>query len=111
MLRWVLPTRLVVLEFAREDMNDKTRISQYGSSAPSNEDQPLHSEVDLEAPFDGTRLVQDSEKIGSANGNRTRILALKGLRANRCTIAPPGGNYSLKLYGKRAVYATRAIES
>src|SRR5713226_6967014 len=25
---------------------------------------------------------------GSANGNRTRILALKGLRANRCTIAP-----------------------
>ncbi len=29
-------------------------------------------------------------KFGSANGNRTRILALKGLRANRCTIAPPG---------------------
>ena len=28
--------------------------------------------------------------FGSANGNRTRILALKGLRANRCTIAPPG---------------------
>jgi len=27
-------------------------------------------------------------KVGSANGNRTRILALKGLRANRCTIAP-----------------------
>src|SRR5712664_1209959 len=27
-------------------------------------------------------------KSGSANGNRTRILALKGLRANRCTIAP-----------------------
>src|SRR6266850_5600792 len=26
--------------------------------------------------------------VGSANGNRTRILALKGLRANRCTIAP-----------------------
>src|ERR1700675_3598439 len=28
------------------------------------------------------------QKSGSANGNRTRILALKGLRANRCTIAP-----------------------
>src|SRR5216684_892469 len=28
--------------------------------------------------------VQD---VGTANGNRTRILALKGLRANRCTIA------------------------
>jgi hypothetical protein len=27
-------------------------------------------------------------RSGSANGNRTRILALKGLRANRCTIAP-----------------------
>ena len=26
-------------------------------------------------------------KLGTANGNRTRILALKGLRANRCTIA------------------------
>ena len=25
--------------------------------------------------------------FGTANGNRTRILALKGLRANRCTIA------------------------
>src|SRR5260221_6327275 len=27
------------------------------------------------------------ERDGTANGNRTRILALKGLRANRCTIA------------------------
>jgi site-specific DNA recombinase len=27
-------------------------------------------------------------KFGSANGNRTRISALKGPRANRCTIAP-----------------------
>src|ERR1700724_665660 len=26
--------------------------------------------------------------VGSANGNRTRISALKGPRANRCTIAP-----------------------
>src|SRR5580693_918317 len=26
--------------------------------------------------------------FGSANGNRTRISALKGPRANRCTIAP-----------------------
>src|SRR5260370_1425920 len=29
-----------------------------------------------------------NQRSGSANGNRTRILALKGLRANRCTIAP-----------------------
>src|ERR1700728_1685443 len=28
--------------------------------------------------------------FGSANGNRTRISALKGPRANRCTIAPGG---------------------
>jgi hypothetical protein len=28
------------------------------------------------------------EKAGSASGNRTRISALKGPRANRCTIAP-----------------------
>src|SRR5580698_147168 len=27
-------------------------------------------------------------RVGSANGNRTRISALKGPRANRCTIAP-----------------------
>src|SRR6266852_4556762 len=40
------------------------------------------------------RYVQpkdQNQRNGSANGNRTRILALKGLRANRCTIAPPGG--------------------
>src|SRR5271169_4448691 len=34
--------------------------------------------------------TREQNKFGSANGNRTRILALKGLRANRCTIAPPG---------------------
>jgi hypothetical protein len=28
-----------------------------------------------------------AKDFGTANGNRTRILALKGLRANRCTIA------------------------
>jgi hypothetical protein len=27
-------------------------------------------------------------RLGSANGNRTRISSLKGMRANRCTIAP-----------------------
>jgi hypothetical protein len=36
----------------------------------------------------GNKLVQDIVKVGSANGNRTRISALKGPRANRCTIAP-----------------------
>lgn len=30
----------------------------------------------------------DSEKFGSANGTRTRISALRGPRANLCTIAP-----------------------
>ena len=35
-----------------------------------------------------TRVFLGTIKIlGTANGNRTRILALKGLRANRCTIA------------------------
>src|ERR1700686_206609 len=34
------------------------------------------------------RQDQGKEKFGSANGNRTRISALKGPRANRCTIAP-----------------------
>src|SRR5208283_3795663 len=33
--------------------------------------------------------------FGSANGNRTRILALKGLRANRCTIAPHFNKFSI----------------
>src|SRR6267154_5946732 len=51
-----------------------------------------------------------SQHYGSANGNRTRILALKGLRANRCTIAP----HLLRLrfylgYGKwRALTSTTA---
>jgi hypothetical protein len=31
-----------------------------------------------------------SDIVGSASGNRTRISALKGPRANRCTIAPHG---------------------
>src|SRR6266446_5474513 len=34
------------------------------------------------------KLKDYNQRNGSANGNRTRILALKGLRANRCTIAP-----------------------
>src|SRR5271154_6713577 len=41
---------------------------------------------------DGTQSRRSSEiavvVYGSANGNRTRISALKGPRANRCTIAP-----------------------
>jgi hypothetical protein len=32
-------------------------------------------------------MAEGLEGFGTANGNRTRILALKGLRANRCTIA------------------------
>ncbi len=32
--------------------------------------------------------VNAAAGFGSASGNRTRILALKGPRANRCTIAP-----------------------
>src|SRR5215469_2313556 len=34
------------------------------------------------------RVVGMPADFGSANGNRTRISALKGPRANRCTIAP-----------------------
>ena len=37
---------------------------------------------------ESTCSMSNSRSVGSANGNRTRILALKGLRANRCTIAP-----------------------
>jgi hypothetical protein len=33
-------------------------------------------------------LSLGTKRVGSANGNRTRISALKGPRANRCTIAP-----------------------
>ena len=48
-------------------------------------------------------MVQDWCKIlgkcGTANGNRTRILALKGLRANRCTIAALGKESTLLEYG------------
>ena len=36
----------------------------------------------------------EGKKHGSANGNRTRISALKGPRANRCTIAPQWGHYN-----------------
>jgi hypothetical protein len=42
--------------------------------------------------------------FGSANGNRTRISALKGPRANRCTIAPQWefqGNETLNYRRKR----------
>ena len=35
----------------------------------------------------GHKRQPSSLEVGTANGNRTRILALKGLRANRCTIA------------------------
>ncbi len=38
---------------------------------------------------------------GTANGNRTRILALKGLRANRCTIAASSENDSNNYKGNR----------
>src|SRR5258708_23233384 len=34
------------------------------------------------------KQADQNQRSGSANGNRTRILALKGLRATRCTIAP-----------------------
>src|SRR4029077_7990748 len=37
---------------------------------------------------DKDKPKDQNQRSGSANGNRTRILALKGLRANRCTIAP-----------------------
>jgi hypothetical protein len=44
---------------------------------------------------------QGGEKLGTANGNRTRISALKGPRANRCTIAAwMQQTTPLKLYGK-----------
>src|SRR5215813_12373341 len=33
------------------------------------------------------RASWERQKLGTANGNRTRISALKGPRANRCTIA------------------------
>src|SRR5579885_2639901 len=32
--------------------------------------------------------TRNQNYVGSANGNRTRISALRGPRANRCTIAP-----------------------
>jgi hypothetical protein len=34
------------------------------------------------------QITRGTARFGSASGNRTRILALKGPRANRCTIAP-----------------------
>src|SRR5580700_2119217 len=38
------------------------------------------------------------QEVGSANGNRTRISALKGPRANRCTIAPNSVGTTYKSY-------------
>src|SRR6266849_9353344 len=37
---------------------------------------------------DGPRATRDQKRIGSPDGNRTRISALKGPRANRCTTGP-----------------------
>ncbi len=41
-----------------------------------------------EPKISSARLPIEAAGFGSANGNRTRISALKGPRANRCTIAP-----------------------
>src|SRR6202035_2294393 len=38
--------------------------------------------------FQFKEIKRETANFGSANGNRTRISALKGPRANRCTIAP-----------------------
>src|ERR1700686_1918474 len=55
------------------------------------------------------RQDQGKEKFGSANGNRTRISALKGPRANRCTIAPKGN--LARIEKKRGMHkATREID-
>src|SRR5580658_5811236 len=47
--------------------------------------------------------------IGSANGNRTRISALKGPRANRCTIAPEHNHGELRLSGKPPKLTRRVV--
>src|ERR1700734_1713712 len=46
---------------------------------------------------------------GSANGNRTRISALKGPRANRCTIAPEQNNGETRLSGKPPKLTSRVV--
>jgi DMSO/TMAO reductase YedYZ molybdopterin-dependent catalytic subunit len=48
----------------------------------------------------------ERRRFGSANGNRTRISALKGPRANRCTIAPQRKTTIFQLYGN---HGRRAI--
>jgi hypothetical protein len=50
------------------------------------------------------------DKFGTANGNRTRILALKGLRANRCTIAALLGELEPINYTENFDFALRSTE-
>ena len=52
-------------------------------------------------------LVRRTQKLGSANGNRTRISALKGPRANRCTIAPQSWELQPFQYTRKPVSAPR----
>src|ERR1700758_344053 len=47
------------------------------------------------------------DKFGTANGNRTRILALKGLRANRCTIAALVGERQSNYYTRNGLFPLR----
>ena len=51
------------------------------------------------------------DKFGTANGNRTRILALKGLRANRCTIAALLGELQPINYTENFKFALRGLSS
>src|SRR6266446_4133320 len=57
------------------------------------------------------KLNDYNQRSGSANGNRTRILALKGLRANRCTIAPQRDLYPTMQSPPNSRQANQALAS
>lgn len=50
-----------------------------------------------------------SSNFGSPNGNRTRVTAVKGRCANRCTIGPPGNSITTLRCGSSRLLQSRSL--
>ena len=77
------PNEVVILQrgFVSPEL---TKIAASRASLDSREGRGIQDMARCFGEMSGLRQAS----VGSANGNRTRISALKGPRANRCTIAP-----------------------
>jgi hypothetical protein len=90
-------------EPAYDDHRDQRRFAVFQVAVPCNRHEDIRTNQKKDR-FHNTRTEESGfwnlavhmaqelrwfgSNVGSANGNRTRISALKGPRANRCTIAP-----------------------